>query len=119
MNDTGERWAYRIASQRLICSIGLISYVRYVLYCFFFFVGRLDFIAPDAYRTEDVAIATGARNFGILDIAVGLVNERLSLAIETRHWDVEAIVKVGGRAGWCKASSSIANGSVLQKKCRD
>ena len=89
------------------------------MYVFFFFVGRLDFIPPDAYRTEGVATATGARNFGILDIAVGLVNERLSLAIEARHWDVEAIVEVGGRAGWCKASSSIATCSVLQKKCRD
>lgn len=89
---------YLTASHRAnCCMLSSLSTLK-LLCCFLFFSlffgpeGR-----PDAFR---VCCATidGARYLGIVLCIVGLeVVARLSLAIEARHWLIEAMVWVGSR----------------------
>jgi hypothetical protein len=90
------------------------------LYVFLGFSGRFLMPPPpddlDAWRI--CAVATdGKRNFGIAEAAARLAEyDRFNLAMEARHWFVEAIESVG--VALCKRSrnaASVLDGHVLKK----
>lgn len=92
-SETDRAQAYLMASQRENCSICERSWVLKYLYCLLF-LGRLRMPAPpELYACLTDGLAVGSKNFGIVDVTVGLAGAaRLSLANEARQWLKDAMV---------------------------